>query len=76
MLGEHLHSYVDSIMFETAIKLSSQQLLKTIDSVFVDTRLLIRKKEELFSTNESISSEDLKLLFRNFFCEHLEDAVE
>lgn len=76
VLGEHLHSYVDSIMLETAIKLSSQQLLKTIDSVFVDTRLLIRKKEELFSTNESISSEDLKLLFRNFFCEHLEDAVE
>ncbi|MCI7188726.1 hypothetical protein [Anaerotignum sp.] len=67
VLGEHLHSYVDSIMLEIAGKLSMQRLLKTVDSVFVDTRLLVRKKEQLFSIEESISQEDLHELFNNFF---------
>ena len=73
VLGEHLHSYVDSIMFETAIKLSSQNQLKTIDSVFVDTQLLVRKKEQHFSVEEGIVPEDLILLFCDFFFEYHND---
>lgn len=73
VLGEHLHSYVDSIMFETAIKLSSQNQLKTIDSVFVDTQLLVRKKEQHFSVEGGIVPEDLILLFCDFFFEYHND---
>lgn len=74
VLGEHLHSYVDCIMFETALKLSSHQLLNTIDSVFVDVRLLVRKKEQHFSIEENITLEDLNLLFSNSFYKYDDDT--
>ena len=67
VLGEHLHSYVDSIMLETAVKLSAQPLLDSVNSVFVDTRLLVRKKEKTFSVEKAISAEDINLLFNKFF---------
>lgn len=62
VLGEHLHSYVDSVMLEVAFKLSSNNMLTNIDSVFTDAFLLLKRKEKLFSENTAVKPDDLLVL--------------
>lgn len=68
VLGEHLHSYVDSVMSEIAFKLSVCDLFPNISSVFVDTALLMKSKEEHFNNNGAVTLSDLNVLLEDFFC--------
>ena len=68
VLGEHLHSYIDNVLFEIAFKLADNKCLHSIANVFMDVRLLIKKKEQAFGTPDPISSADIGLLFDAYFC--------
>lgn len=67
VLGEHLHSYVDSVTYEFALKLASPYNLPTISSILVDTNLLIKYKERYFSLDGQISADDIRILLEDFF---------
>lgn len=68
MLGEHLHTYIDRVLNEVMVKLASTKRLRSIDSVFIDTRLLVEEKEEYFSKNEAVSYDCIKEIFKQYFC--------
>lgn len=72
VLSEHLHSYVDSVMNEVAFKLSDNNLLSDISSIFVDTRLLIDSKKDYFKDVGTITSNDIAFLLRECFVETAE----
>ena len=67
VLGEHLHSYVDCVMFEVAFKLGKSNVLQSIGTMFVDTELLLDSKDIHFSKNTAIDAHDLDILFQNTF---------
>lgn len=68
VLGEHLHSYVDSIIYEIALKLASSYNLSTISSILVDTNLLIKNKENYFLSDGQITADDIGILLEEIFC--------
>lgn len=72
VLSEHLHSYVDSVMNEVAFKLSGNNLLSDISSIFVDTRLLIDSKKDYFKDAGGITADDIAFLLREYFIESTE----
>ena len=76
ILGEHLHSYVDSITCEIAFKLASSYNLSTINSILVDTNLLIKYKEDCFSSDGQITADDLRILFKECFAPRSLDDVD
>lgn len=67
VLGEHLHSYVDSITNEIAFKLASSYNLSTINSILVDVNLLIKYKEDYFSLDGQMTADDIRILFKQYF---------
>lgn len=69
VLSEHLHSYVDSMMNEVAFKLSGNNPLSDISSIFVDTRLLIDSKKDYFRNAGGMTSDDIAFLLREYFVE-------
>ena len=69
VLSEHLHSYVDSIMYELAFKLSENNALTDINSVFVDTQFLLKSKIDYFKDTGAVTSNDISVLFREYFIE-------
>ena len=71
VLGEHLHSYVDCVMFEVVFKLGKNNVLRSIDNIFVDTELLLKSKDAHFSPSNAIDEYDLKILFKEMFCSKL-----
>lgn len=68
VLGEHLHSYLDGIMYEIAVKLAMQEKLTNIDSVFADANFLITSKEKHFSNDGPVTSDDIEMLLDSYFC--------
>lgn len=68
-LGEHLHSYVDGVMFEIAGKMGRRKAIVTIDNLFIDTKLLVKMKRRVFAQKSAITQEDIYLLFEHFFIE-------
>ena len=71
VLGEHLHSYVDCVMFEVAFKLGKNSALQSISTMFVDTELLLNSKDIHFSKNDAINANDIEILFQHTFCPDL-----
>lgn len=67
VLGEHLHSYVDSIMFEVTLKFSISTALNDISSIFIDTSLMVSAKEEHFNKGGEIQKEDIQFLFEKCY---------
>lgn len=67
ILGEHLHSYLDSIMLEIAVKLAAYPSLPNIHSIFVDTNFLVNSKKACFSTNDAVTLDDIKTLHSQTF---------
>lgn len=74
VLSEHLHSYVDSVMNEVAFKLSENNLLSDISSIFVDTRLLLDSKKDHFKDAGTMTSDDITFLLREYFVEPAEEV--
>lgn len=72
VLGEHLHSYIDCVLFEIAFKLADNQCLQNISNIFMDTRLLLKKKVDYFTTTGTVEHSDIELLFEDYFCPTLE----
>lgn len=69
VLSEHLHAYVDSITCEIAFKLSEDNALNDISSVFVDTQFLVKSKKEHFKDTGIMTSDDISFLLRSYFIE-------
>lgn len=67
LLGEHLHLYVDQVLFEILIKLSFEDTIKTISDVLIDTDLLMNKKTKLYDEASSITESDLSILLDSYF---------
>lgn len=67
VLAEHLHSYVDNVMNEVAYKLSFNNTLSDISSIFEDTRILVDHKKNYFASSSSITSEDIEFLLSECF---------
>lgn len=62
-LGEHLHSYVDSLMYEIIGKLSDRQELCTIENVLVDTNFTIQKWHEMFREDGYFDKDTIHQIF-------------
>lgn len=73
VLGEHLHSYVDCVMFEVAFRLGANNALQSINNLFVDTILLMNSKEEHFGNGGTVESADIDILFKQNFCPEFSD---
>lgn len=67
VLGEHLHSYVDSALNELAFKMAKTSVLSNANNVFVDTALLVRQKQEHFSTEGNLTISDIKVLLKDYY---------
>ena len=61
LLGEHLHSYVDAILHEIFLRMSSMNNLRSIENALVEASLSYEIYMELFS-KDRFTSEDLKVL--------------
>lgn len=66
-LGEHLHIYVDQILMEILVKLTSERTLKSISDVLIDTKFSLSKINKHFNDNTSITDDDLEILCNSFF---------
>ena len=67
MLGEHLHIYVDRIMYEILIKLATEKSLQTITDVLIDTKLSSQKSLEILSQKKPVSEEIIMAMHESFF---------
>ena len=56
MLGEHLHSYVDSLIIEFIYELSSIKFLNSIDNVLIDTEFSINRFYKIFDDYSNIDN--------------------
>ena len=61
-LGEHLHAYVDSLVNEVIIKLSTDSLCH-ISNVLVDSELKQEVYDEYFKESMPIDADGIKLIF-------------
>lgn len=75
VLSEHLHSYVDSVMNEVAFKLSDNNLLSDISSIFVDTRLLVDSKKDYFKDAGTMTSDDITFLLQEYFVKSAKGVI-
>lgn len=76
ILGEHLHSYIDSIMTEIAVKLAAYPTLPNIHSIFVDTNFLVNSKKSYFSANNAVTLDDIRFLLSMTFCKYSTEEFE
>ena len=56
-------------MYELAFKLSENNALTDINSVFVDTQFLLKSKIDYFKDTGAVTSNDISVLFREYFIE-------
>jgi len=66
-IGEHLHSYVDSLMYEIIIKLSTQKELASIDNVLIDTNFEIQQFYEVFRRDGNFDKSTIKQMLNPSF---------
>lgn len=62
-LGEHLHSYVDELLFEIILQVSNEKRLGTIDNVLIDAEFEIDNIISELKSKEKFEVDDIKLLF-------------
>lgn len=67
MLGEHLHVYVDRIIYELLVKLATEKTLKTVSDVLIDTKLSLKKTEEILNVSTPISTTEIKAMLESYF---------
>lgn len=72
ILVEHLHIYVDQILFELLAKLTSERTLKTIPDVLIDAKLMSNKINKSFGEKLAVSDSDLSILFDEFYYKTIE----
>lgn len=65
-LGEHLHIYVDRMLFEILIKLSEEDTLISVSDILVDTKLLLNKLNAILSEKSSVSEYDISWMYESF----------
>ncbi len=66
-LGEHLHIYVDQVINEILIKLSSEPTIKTVQDVLIDAKLISKKVSDLMQGNAPITLQDIDLFLENYY---------
>lgn len=67
LLGEHLHIYCDSILYELITKLATEKSFLSIGDVLVDGQLLGTAKKDYFKEHTSISRQDISMIYTLFF---------
>lgn len=67
MLGEHLHIYIDRILYEILIKLTTERTLRTISDVLIDTKLSLQKTLLTISTDNPITEDILVAMHESYF---------
>lgn len=68
-LIEHLHIYVDQVIFEVLIKLAFEPTIGTFTDVIIDTKLLLSKRNGVFCDNSNITDNDIKMLLNSYYYE-------
>ncbi len=63
LLGEHLHSYVDEILNEIAIKIAICTNLHSIDNVLIDAQFTIDNITNTLNSKDKFEENDLKIIF-------------
>lgn len=69
MLGEHLHIYVDRVVFELMVKLAKDKCLGTMQDVLTDTQLLLIRKKKCFKDTGDVDEQTINLLLEDYFIE-------
>ena len=69
VLGEHLHSYVDRVLNELAFKMARNEAITNVNNALVDTSLLVRQKHSYFTSDGSITKEDIDMLHKKYYFE-------
>lgn len=70
LLGEHLHSYVDEVLFEISINIVMGKNLCTIDNVLLDAKFSIESICSTLKSKKNFEELDLKMIFElSFFNE-------
>ncbi len=67
MLGEHLHIYIDRVLFEILVKLSTEKSLHTFSDVLIDTKLSLQRTLAILSNTEPISADILIAMQESYF---------
>lgn len=67
LLSEHLHSYVDGVIYELAYKLSQDNHLSDVNSIFMDTQLLVDSLNGYFKEAGAITATDIERLQQEYF---------
>ena len=62
-LGEHLHSYVDELLYEITTQLAIKHSYRTIDNVLINERFKMDETKKIFKGKEKITCEDILKLY-------------
>jgi len=68
-LGEHLHIYVDSILFELIIKISDKTTITSISDALIDTKLLLSETSSKLNSSSSVDINDIMQISRQYYIE-------
>lgn len=62
-LGEHLHSYVDELLYEITIQLAIKHSYCTIDNVLINEKFKMDETKKIFKGKDEITYDDILRLF-------------
>lgn len=62
-LGEHLHSYVDEILYEITIQLAKKHSYCTIDNVLINEKFKMDETKKIFKGKDEITYDDILRLY-------------
>ncbi len=65
-LGEHLHSYIDEILYEIIIQLATKHNYCTIDNVLINARFKLDEIKKRFKDKDEIMYEDILDLYEKY----------
>lgn len=65
-LGEHLHIYVDRLIYEILVKLSQETTLGSISDILIDTKLLLDKVKIKLNKNSPVSEGDILWMYESY----------
>ncbi len=69
MLGEHLHIYVDQILYDLLMKLAFEKTLNTVSDVLVDAKLMCDRIECNFKGTSAVLEPELNVICSNYYFE-------
>ena len=64
-LGEHLHSYVDSTLYEILIKLSNDTAFKSVSNVITDIKFATNNMDNILSKEQPLTESIINKLIHS-----------